>query len=48
MLQAHDPGRFERVLRQRISHPLNVEILFMVKRLIVCQIARQSTKNLVT
>jgi len=28
MLQAHDPGRFERVLRQRISNPLNVEILF--------------------
>lgn len=27
MLQAHDPGRFERMLRQRISNPLHLENL---------------------
>jgi homoserine kinase type II len=27
MLQAHDPGRFERVLRQRISKPMHLDLL---------------------
>jgi hypothetical protein len=27
MLQAHDPGRFESALRQRITHPLTMEQL---------------------
>ena len=27
MLQAHDPGRFESALRQRIAHPLTMEQL---------------------
>ena len=27
MLKAHDPGHFERVLRERVAHPLNLESL---------------------
>jgi homoserine kinase type II len=28
MLTAHDPTHFERVLRQRIAHPLTMDALF--------------------